>query len=110
MKITLQDVEVPAGTSLDELTGPSFTLTAIINDGVGEADPVGVTYPLNFFFDSSPGRSGSTSDWSVIVPAAIELVAESNYFAIVDLDDGTLRKGHWKIPLIAKERDAIAVL
>jgi len=109
MKITLKDVELPAGTALTSLTGPgTFKLTAIINDGSGEADPEGVTYPLDFYQDDS--RAGQTSDWSVLIPAAIELVAEAAYFAIVALDDGVLRKGAWKIPLIAKARDAIDVL
>ena len=107
MKIRLEDVELPAGTPLLTISG-TFRLTAIENDGVGEADPAGVTYPLDFALDLS--RAGSVSDWSVVVPAVLAVVPEQSYFAIVDLDDGPSRIGSWKIPLIAKTRDAIDIL
>ena len=109
IKLRLEDVELPADTPLLALSGPgTFELTAIINDGQGEVDPAGVVYPLDFALDLS--RAGSVSDWSVVIPAALAIVAEQSYFAIVDLNDGAFRLGRWKIPLIAKDRDALDIL
>jgi hypothetical protein len=106
MEVTLQDVQLPAGTPLVSLSGGGwFRLLAIINDGVGEVDPIGVTYPLNFAF-----KAGTTSDWSVIVDASLLLIAEQNYFGLVELDDGAFRKGSWRIPMVAKYRDALDIL
>ena len=107
MKITLKDVEVPAGTPLMSVSG-TFNLTAIINDGQGQVDPAGVSYPLAWALDLT--REDSVSDWAVVIPSTLLLVAESNYFAIVELDDGALRVGSWRIPLVAKDRDAIEIL
>jgi hypothetical protein len=103
-RLTLSDVELPEDVPLTSISG-SFELTAVINDGAGEADPTGASFPLNFSYDST-----TDSDWYCLIPAALELIAERSYFAIVDLNDGTYRIGHWKIPFTAKNRDAIDVL
>lgn len=47
---------------------------------------------------------GSDRKYRCIVDEDIEIIAGRKYTAVIDLDDGPGRIGHWDLPLIAKTR------
>ena len=72
MKITLQDVEVPAGTPLMSVSG-TFNLTAIINDGQGQAAFFSLAYfAANCSAQRVNERCANTAlSFSTMVPGSV---------------------------------------
>jgi hypothetical protein len=68
------------------------TVTFTIQDKSG-VEAGGVTWPQVMTY-----VDGSQGDYQGIVPAATELAAGKQYYAIIDAQGGGERLGHWEMP------------
>lgn len=97
-----------ANTNLLELSGlqdaiddsyiNDATVTATLKDSAG-ADVGGITWPLTLAY-----VDGSDGDYRAVLVAALELANRGHYTAVIEVDAGEDRVGHYEFPFRAATR------
>lgn len=86
-----------AGTFINDAT---VTVTLTIASGKEPGDEVaGQTWPTVMSY-----IAGSDGDYRAIIEADVELVAKTNYIAVIDADGGANLDAHWEFPFTPQTR------
>ena len=75
-------------------------VTIVDNTG---AEVAGGTWPMQMTIVTNSPPQGT---YRAVLPADVSLTPDDKYYAVVDVDGGLNRKGHWEVPFTAKVRGA----
>jgi hypothetical protein len=76
------------------------SVTIVNKDGTAVAAPDG-TWPLAM---QETGESPSKGDYQAVLSDEIEFIPNTTYVAVVEVDAGPDRIGHWEVPFVARTR------